>query len=35
MDFHRVTSEVVYLVNDLLQKIAKIREALRLTSKGV
>jgi hypothetical protein len=35
MDFHRLTCEVVWLVNDLPKKIAKIFQALRLTCKGV
>jgi hypothetical protein len=35
MDFHRLTCEVVLLANDLPKKIAKIRQALRLTCKGV
>ncbi len=36
MDFHRLTCEqLVQLVNDLPKKIAKIRQALRLTCKGV
>ncbi len=33
MDFHTLTCEVVQLVNDLLKKIAKICQALRLTCK--
>ncbi len=35
MDFHRLTREVVQLVNDLLKKIAKIRQALGITCKWV
>ncbi len=34
MDSHRLTCEVAQLVNDLQKKIAKIRQALRVTCKG-